>query len=130
MIDLHQSQSCCGVAEIHGIEDYSADDVVKWVCEEMFQTGLFYGIIFFTGVTARDIDTDDSEKYDYVQKLAKYIKEHKLGSVKLSLVKKNPTHPQNRVVAGMWSVSVGALKNYAKSKWNMVEGGGDDDWDW
>lgn len=129
MIDLYQSQSCCGVAEISGIEDYKAEDVIKQVCDEMFHTGQFYGIIFFTGVTARDVDTEYSEKHDYVQKLAEYIKKHKLGSVKLSLVKKNPTHPQNRVVAGMWSVSVTSLKKYAKEKWNMSE---DDngDWDW
>jgi polyphosphate kinase len=118
------------VAEIHGIEDYKAEEVVKQVCDEMFSTGQFYGIIFFTGVTERDTDTDSPEKYSYVQNLAEYIKKHKLGSVKLSLAKKNPTHTQNRVMAGMWSVSVSAFKKYAKDKWNMVEDDSDDSWDW
>lgn len=117
---------CCGVMELHGISwTGTAEDTIrafaynfssnanKWdkkVSGRFYRTRLnaFY---ILTAV----VENRYGAKSTYGQDLVAYIKEHKLGEIVESPVRKNP-NSKNNVQVWVWAPSRDGLANWWKAR--------------
>lgn len=101
---------CCGIREIDGLE-YARD--CKYALHEFLhrtkRNRLFRFAIFSESNFTWNYHHGMT---DYGQKLAAYIKQHKLGKVTKSNTAQNP-NSGNNVTVWIWSVDWDALKKWA-----------------
>lgn len=93
---------CCGVFELHGVQTTPTKDTVMSVCENWFENDERGAYILFTTVKGRN-----------GAKLAKFIKDNKLGEVN----KQRPTvnaNTTNMLYLWVWRVDKTAIESWWK----------------
>lgn len=107
MVSLYNSNSCCGVDEVCGIEQYENDShgALNSIAESYFNEPDYAAILMFNGVANEG----------YVEELAELIKSLKIGRVIGTLPKINQ-NSGNKIRCYLWSVNQPAFKKWATAQ--------------
>ncbi len=102
------STTCCGLAEISGINDVdNVKEILQITGEADFGHEKDHHAFYLFS---------DTGKQTIARKLTSYIKTHGLGKVQKSIAKKNP-NTQNRLIIYTWAVARRPFKQwYSKHK--------------
>ncbi len=107
MLSLYNTNSCCGVDEISGIENYpdAPEQALKDLAIKYFDEPDHAAVIMFNGVI----------KEGYLEEFADLLKTLKLGAVVGTRAKIN-TNSDHKIRAFLWSVNYKAFKAWATAQ--------------
>ena len=104
MVDINTT-CCCGLKEINGIIYSKPKDTIRTVLEDQIENESHPPFYIFTGVT----------KEKYGNKLEKYIKKYKLGTIIKTHSKRNP-NSENFITIWTWEINNQNLKKWGKKR--------------
>mgnify|MGYP001598676929 CR=1 FL=1 len=130
MVEILESQGCCGMDELVGIEHSTPAETIKDVLERYLNDGETDVPLFVYSGVAKDTKSKRANHAHggYGEALTAYIKKHKLGTVVVSKAGINP-NTGNKIKAWIWTVNNKKMLAYAKAKGIKADSDYDDDYD-